>query len=83
MKQKDIILVIVMAFISAVLAFVVSGWIFGKPQNRRQTAEKVDVIASEFSKPPEKYFNANSVNPTQLITIGDASNPNPFNKKSQ
>ncbi len=83
MKQKDIILVVVMAFISAIVAFILSGWLFGKPQNREQTAEVVDVIRPDFTEPPVKYFNASSVNPTQLITIGDTQNPNPFGNQSQ
>lgn len=83
MKQKDITLVLVMVFISGVLSFVVSGMIFGSPSNREQKAEVVEEITAEFSPPPAKYFNANSVNPTQLITIGGESNPNPFNNKSE
>jgi flagellar basal body-associated protein FliL len=83
MKQKDIVLILVMVFISAVVSFLVSGWVFNSPQNRKQTAEKVDQITPEFPEPPPKYFNAHAINPTQLITIGDATNPNPFNNKAQ
>lgn len=77
MKRQDIILIMVVVFISAIAAFFISGLIF-KPQNRQQSAEVVDVIDSDFAEPPAKYFNATSVNPTQLITIGDSQNPNPF-----
>lgn len=83
MKQKDITLVMVMVFISAVVSFLVSGWIFGSPKNREQTAEVVEEITPEFAEPPIKYFNVNSVNPTQLITIGGSPNPNPFNNKPE
>jgi flagellar basal body-associated protein FliL len=83
MKQKDLVLILVMVFIGAVVAFVVSRWVFATPQNRQQTAEKVDVITPDFSEPPPKYFNADSVNPTKQIEIGNTSNPNPFNTKSQ
>lgn len=83
MKQKDLILIIVMVFISTVVALVVSRWIFATPQNRQQTAEAVDVISSDFSLPSSKYFNADSVNPTQQIEIGGSSNPNPFNSTPQ
>ncbi|HET8671711.1 MAG TPA: hypothetical protein VFM05_14120 [Candidatus Saccharimonadales bacterium] len=78
MKQKDVALILVVAFISAVLSFVLSGWIFGKPADRQQKAEVVDVVRSDFVLPPVKYFNNNSVDPTQLIQIGEANNPNPF-----
>lgn len=78
MKQKDIALILVMVFISAAIALVLSRWVFSSPQNREQTAEVVDVIRPDFDLPPSKYFNAESVNPTQQIEIGEANNPNPF-----
>lgn len=82
MKQKDIALILVMVFISAVISFVLSGQIFGSPKNREQKAEVVEAITPEFPAPPGKYFNANSINPTQLITIGGNTNPNPFDNQA-
>jgi hypothetical protein len=78
MKQKDIALIAVIAIISGVISFMVSGWIFAKPADRKQKAEVVDVIASDFSLPDSKYFNPHAIDPTQLIQIGDSNNPNPF-----
>jgi hypothetical protein len=83
MKQKDIALIIVLAGVSAVVSFLVSGWLFGKPADREQKAEVVDVITSDFSLPDSRYFNSSSIDPTQLIQIGDAENPNPFDGGSQ
>jgi len=74
MKQKDIILVIVMVFIGGVLALAVSNFVFSAPKNRQQTAEIVDVIAPDFSSPPPKYFNSNANNPAQPITLGTDDN---------
>lgn len=82
MKQKDLTVIIVVAVVSAVLAFLLSRWIFSLPQNREQTAEHVDVINKDFPLPPSRYFNPNSVNPTQQIQIGDSANPNPFNSQA-
>lgn len=78
MKQKDIALIIVIVAVSGVVSFLASGWIFAKPADRQQKAEVVDVITSDFPLPDTKYFNPNSVDPTQLIQIGDSNNPNPF-----
>lgn len=78
MKQKDIALILVLVFVSGVISFLLSGWIFAKPADRQQRAEVVDVITSEFELPDTKYFNNNSVNPAQIIEIGNSSNPNPF-----
>lgn len=70
MKQKDIALILVMVFIGAIIALVVSRLIFSAPKNRQQTAEIVDVITPEFPVPPPKYFNNNAINPAQPITLG-------------
>lgn len=83
MKQKDIAVILIIAFISAVLAFMISNWIFGGQKSGEQTAEVIDVISDEFNQPPEKYFSVNSVNPTKLIEIGGESNPNPFGDNGQ
>ena len=81
MKQKDVALVLVMIFIGALFAFLISNWVFSSPKNREQTAEVVDTINASFPPPPPKYFNSSSINPTQQIEIGGNSNPNPFNAK--
>jgi len=83
MKQKDVALVLVIAIVSAVISFLASNWIFNKPANRQQKAEVVDVITSDFSNPNSKYFNSTSIDPTQLIHIGNSSNPNPFSGGGQ
>jgi hypothetical protein len=83
MKQKDVALILVMMFISAIASLVISQWVFASPKNSKQTAEVVDTITPDFSQPPTKYFNAESVNPTQEIQIGETNNPNPFNNKPQ
>lgn len=83
MKQKDIALIIVIVAISGIVSFLASGWIFAKPADRQQKAEVVDIITSDFPLPDSKYFNNNSVDPTQLIEIGGSNNPNPFGGSSQ
>jgi len=83
MKQQDIAVIIIAAFASAVVSLVASRLIFATPQNRHQTVEKVDVITAEFTQPSRKYFNEQANNPTKQITIGDSTNPNPFNPQSQ
>ena len=78
MKQKDIVLIIVVVFISAVFSLVVSSVLISSPKNRQQKVEVVDPITSDFKTPDSKYFNANSIDPTKLIQIGDSNNPQPF-----
>lgn len=78
MKQKDIIVIIIVVFVSGVLSIFVSSFLFGKPSQKQQTAEVVDIISSNFSTPDKKFFNTSSIDPTKLIQIGNSNNPNPF-----
>lgn len=80
MKQKDISLIIIVAFISGVLSIMISKYFIVPPKNRQQKVEVVEAISSEFSEPDATYFNKNSFDPTKLINIGDNTNPQPFNK---
>lgn len=78
MKQKDIALIIVVVFISAIISLFVSKAIFAPPKNRQQEVEVVQPITADFPKPDSKYFNSQAFDPTQLITIGQNANPDPF-----
>lgn len=79
MKQKDIMLIIVVAFISAVISITASKILISPAKNRQQKVEVVEPISASFNQPDKKYFNDQSVDPTQLITIGNNTNPQPFN----
>lgn len=79
MKQKDIVLIVAIVFISAVISFFVSKAIFVSPKNRQQQVSVVQPITADFPKPDSRYFNSSAFDPTQLITIGQNANPNPFN----
>lgn len=78
MKQKDLALILVIAFISAIFAFFVSNKLFVTPEDRQQKVEVVDPIAAEMNQPDERYFNQDSINPTQNSQIGNNTNQNPF-----
>lgn len=83
MKQKDVAVIIIIAFISAIVSFFASNKLFVSPSNRKQQAEVVDAIQPSFQTPDKKYFNSNSINPTQNATIGSDNNQNPFNGSGQ
>lgn len=79
MKQKDIVLIIVVIFFSAVVSLVVAQTLFTTKENNRLTAEIVEPISSEFKEADKTVFNAESINPTQIIEIGGDDSPqNPF-----
>jgi hypothetical protein len=83
MKQKDIALIVVIVFFSAVVSLFISKAIFASPKNRQQEVEVVQPITADFPDPDTRYFNEHSFDPTQQINIGQGTNPDPFSSKSQ
>lgn len=82
MKKKDIATIVVVVIISGGLSLVLSS-IFFSPKKHVTKVEVVPKITSDFPEPNKKYFNDKSVNPTQLITIGNNANTKPFNGPKQ
>jgi hypothetical protein len=78
MKQKDIALIIVIVFISAVVSLFASKAIFTSPKNRQQQVEVVQPVTANFPQPDSSYFNSSAIDPTQLINVGQNANSNPF-----
>jgi hypothetical protein len=79
MKQKDMSLIIAVVVVSAILSFILGHLVFAAPKNRQQKVEIVDAISTDFPRPDSRYFNSESINPTQLIRIAENANLRPFN----
>lgn len=77
MKKKDLGVIGLVAVVSVVIAVVLSGFLIPSKE-RNQEVEVVQPINSTFERPPEAYFNTNSNNPTQDISIQEEANTNPF-----
>jgi hypothetical protein len=82
MKQKDIALIAIVVFMSAVFSYVISNKIITAPSSNQQV-QVVAPISSNFNAPSSTYFNSQSIDPTQLIQIGNNSNNNPFGNGPQ
>lgn len=80
MKQKDFALIIIVSFVGLVAGLVISNALFGGANNKKLTSDKVIAITPDFKQPDKKYFNTNSVDPTQIIRIGQNTNQKPFNQ---
>ena len=78
MKQKDVAVIIVVAFISGIASFLISNKLFVSADSRQQQAEVVDPITASFQTPSKTYFNSSSIDPTQSSALGDSSNTDPF-----
>jgi hypothetical protein len=83
MNKKDLPIIIIVVFISAVLSFVVSRSLFASASSRQQEVDVAQNISPTFPTPDTTYFNPNAVDPTQLIQVGTNNNTNPFNGASQ
>lgn len=78
MKQKDIVVIVAVAFFAAVVSLLLTQTIFVSKKSRELTAETVRPINSQFNEPDKSVFNSEAINPTQLIQIGDNTNSSPF-----
>ena len=82
MKQKDIVVIIAVVGVSAVVAIIASKMLI-KPADKQQQVEVVQAISTDFPTPDTRYFNANAINPTLSIQIGDNTNTDPFKGTQQ
>lgn len=78
MKPKDFAVVGVAVVLGIILSIIVSNMVFGSGSAHNQQIEIVPSISATLPKPDSQYFNANSLDPTQFISIGNSQNPNPF-----
>lgn len=78
MKTKDWGAIGVVVIIAAMFSFVLTSLLFGGRHFPKLKVEVVSPISDDFPLPNAKYFNEDSLNPTQEITIGDDSNNAPF-----
>ncbi|HEX8183039.1 MAG TPA: hypothetical protein VF575_05565 [Candidatus Saccharimonadales bacterium] len=83
MKQKDIALILVISIVSGIFSLIIGHFIFAAPKDRQQKVEVVSAITTDFAIPDTKYFNNDSINPTQLIRIGESTNSAPFKTGTQ
>jgi hypothetical protein len=78
MKQKDILMIIAIAGVSTIFAFVVANLLISSPKNRQYKVQILDSISSSFPEADSRYFNKDSLDPTQQVQIGAGGNSQPF-----
>jgi hypothetical protein len=78
MKQKDIAVIVASGIVAAIFSLILTQVVFVPKETKQLKAEIIEPISSEFPQPDKAVFNQNAINPTQLIQIGDGTNPNPF-----
>jgi hypothetical protein len=74
MKKTDIAMIILIAGVSAVVAFLVANQIPAlKPDTTGQKVRTADAISTSVTDPDETVFNSGSINPTVQTVIGGGS----------
>lgn len=70
MKRTDIILIVIVAGISMVIAFFVTQTIFGDSATETVKVKTIDKIDSEIADPNKSIFNAEAINPAVEVQVG-------------
>lgn len=81
MKSKDIALIVIAVVLGAIFSEVINKYIFVNKVGGQQV-DIVPSISGNFPIPDSRYFNPSAIDPTQFISIGNSSNPNPFSSSS-
>lgn len=71
MKNSDISAIIVIAFVSMLVAYFVADAAIGKPSNESVKVLTVDPITADVQTPDSTIFNKDAINPTVEVVIGD------------
>ncbi len=83
MQKKDLYIALAVACFTAMLSFFVSGAIFNSPKARQTQVPVVEKISPDFAdtyRDPAytMFYNPTAINPTELVRVGEESNPQPF-----
>jgi hypothetical protein len=79
MKTKDWSVISLVVVIAGMVSFFVTNLLLGDLSSPKLKVEVVEPISADFPLPNTKYFNNDSLNPTQVIKIGEDNNNSPFN----
>lgn len=82
MKRQDILTFIIIAVITGTISMFISKTIFSSEQKAVNVpqVEPIDPNLAQVKTDPayQAFFNANALDPTQLIQIGNTKNTAPF-----
>ncbi|HET7630368.1 MAG TPA: hypothetical protein VFK03_03260 [Candidatus Saccharimonadales bacterium] len=78
MKKSDIAILVLIVGISLLAAFLVGNAIFGGRVAAPVQVETAEPISAKVTPPDKAIFNAEAINPSVKIQIGESSNEQPF-----
>ncbi len=79
MKKNDIASLILIVALCGGASYAVGYSVMSSLNKERSaTIETVEVISADVTSPNDRVFNANAINPSVSIKIGDTENQTPF-----
>lgn len=78
MKKNDLATILLIASVSAMIAWFVANALIGEPKKSATKYRSAEPISSEIIEPESTVFNKNAINPTVDRSIGQSSNQLPF-----
>jgi len=69
MKRTDIALIVLIAGLSAGIAYVVGNAIFGNINEAGANVQTIEPITSKVEEPSEAIFNENAINPSVEVQV--------------
>ena len=83
MKKSDWALVVLIVAIAGLISYFIANALLPAPNKDPQTVPTATVISSDVVQPSDQIFNANAINPTVQVTIGNQNPSSPFTPGSQ
>jgi hypothetical protein len=78
MKKNDFATILLIASVSAMLAWFAASTLIGEPKKSATKYQAADPISSDIIDPESSVFNKQAINPTVDRSIGQSSNQLPF-----
>ncbi len=71
MKKTDIAALVLIASLSLLFAYLAASAVLGNAKPENVTIKTVEEISSSVKQPDSTVFNADAINPTVEVIIGD------------
>lgn len=71
MKKSDIISIILVAMIGTFASWFVVNLIMGNPDEAKASFKDIEVVTADLAEPNPEVFNADAINPTIEVYVGD------------
>lgn len=73
MKKSDIAMVVLVAAISVVIAFVIAQQVFSGYETGKTKVKTIEKIEADVVQPDPNIFNKNAINPSVPVELLDSS----------